>query len=104
MKDHRLFFSGLEWTAIAPGARHKVFERDGKRVRLLEFSHDFVEVGWCRKGHVGMVLQGTLELDFDGRSELFNSGDGLFILAGEAAKHKARSISEQVTLFLVDDA
>jgi hypothetical protein len=104
MEDHRLVFSGLEWDAIAPGARHKMFERDGKRVRLLEFSHDFVEVEWCRKGHVGVVLKGILELDFDDRSERFNPGDGLFISAGEAGKHKARSISERVTLFLVDDA
>ena len=104
MEDPRLAFSGLEWTAIAPGARHKMFERDGKCVRLLEFSRAFVEVEWCRKGHVGVVLQGVLELDFEGRSQRFNPGDGLFIPAGETGKHKARSISERVTLFLVDDA
>ena len=103
VEDHRLAFSGVEWAAIAPGARHKIFERDGKRVRLLELSPEFVEVEWCRKGHVGVVLQGVLELDFAGRTERFNRGDGLFILAGETGKHKARPISERVTLFLVDD-
>ncbi|HEY3254998.1 MAG TPA: hypothetical protein VGJ91_13655 [Polyangiaceae bacterium] len=104
MEDHRLAFSGLEWTAIAPGARHKMFERDGKRARLLEFSREFVEVEWCRKGHVGVVLKGVLELEFDGRIERFEPGDGLFIAAGETGKHKARAISERVSLFLVEDA
>ena len=103
MEDRRLPFASLEWAAIAPGARHKVFERGGKRVRLLEFSREFVEVEWCRKGHVGVVLQGLLELDLDGRSERFNPGDGLFIPAGDGGRHKARSISERVTLFLVED-
>lgn len=104
LEQCRLAFSELEWAAIAPGAREKVFERGGKRMRLLEFSRAFIEPEWCRKGHVGVVLQGILELDFDGRSERFNPGDGLFILAGETGKHKARSISERVTLFLVDEA
>ena len=103
MDDYRLAFANLEWTAIAPGARHKVFERAGKRVRLLELSRNFVEIDWCRKGHVGVVLQGLLALDLDGRSERFNPGDGLFIPAGEAGKHKARSISERVTLFLIEE-
>ena len=103
IENHRLAFSGLEWAAITPGARHKVFERAGKRMRLVEFSRDFVEVEWCRKGHVGVVLQGLLALDLDGRSERFNPGDGLFIPAGEPGKHKARSISERVTLFLIEE-
>jgi len=103
MENHRLAFSGLEWAAIAPGARHKMFEHAGKRLRLLELSREFVEAEWCRKGHIGVVLEGVLELDFNGRIERFDPGDGLFILAGETGKHKARSISERVALFLVDD-
>jgi hypothetical protein len=103
VEDERLAFSALEWTTTASGARQKVFDRGGKRLRLLEFSREFVEAEWCRKGHVGVVLQGALELDFNRRIERFDAGDGLFVSAGEASKHKARAISERVTLFLVED-
>jgi hypothetical protein len=101
--NDRLVFSVLEWTTTAPGARQKVFERSGKRVRPLEFSREFVEAEWCREAHVAMVLQGALELDFNHRLERFDAGDGLFISAGETGKHKARAISERVTLFLFED-
>lgn len=103
MEDSKLPFSEFEWTSIAPGARHKIFERGGKRVRLVEFSREFVEDDWCRKGHVGVVLDGALEVDFSGRVQRFDPGDGLLISGGEAGKHKARAISERVTLFLVED-
>jgi hypothetical protein len=51
-----------------------------------------------------VVLQGALELAFNDRIERFDAGDGLFISAGEMGKHKARALSERVTLFLVEEA
>jgi len=104
VENDKLAFSAIEWTASAPGARQKVLERGGKRVRLLEFSREFVEAEWCRKSHIGVVLQGALELAFNDRIERFDAGDGLFISAGEMGKHKARALSERVTLFLVEEA
>ena len=88
-RDH-LAFSQLNWTAVAPGARQKVFERDGKRVRLLELSRELVEDQWCHKGHIGLVLESVLELEFADRSERLDAGDGLLLVAGAAMKHKAR--------------
>lgn len=35
--------------------RYKTFERDNRRVRLVEFTREFVEPDWCCKGHVGQV-------------------------------------------------
>ena len=47
-------FDSLEWQSPLPGARFKSFEGDGRRVRLVEFSRDFVEPDWCTKGHIGV--------------------------------------------------
>lgn len=99
----RLAFSQLDWSVVAPGARHKVVECDDKRMRLLELSREFVEEQWCHKDHIGIILSGILQLDFADRSERFNAGDGLFLRAGAAMKHKARAMSERVVLFLVED-
>jgi hypothetical protein len=47
-------------------ARFKAHRRDGKQIRLLEFTAAFVEPDWCEKGHIGIVLEGAIELDFHG--------------------------------------
>jgi len=98
----KIDFDQLEWLAAAPGARFKVAERDGTRVRLLEFTDQFVETDWCRKGHTAVVLEGTLELDFDGRRERFAPGHAFHIAPGEASRHKAAALSERVLLFVVE--
>ena len=49
------------------------------------------------------MLKSVVELEFNGRIERFEAGDGLFIAAGETGKHKARAISERVSLFLVEE-
>lgn len=101
--ERKFEFSDLPWIQAAPGARHKVRERDGRRVRLVEFTQEFVEADWCEKGHIGLVVEGELEIDFAGRSERFLAGDALFIGAGAGDKHKARSVTPTVLLFLVED-
>ena len=86
-----------------PGARFKVFSDGQKQLRWLEFTADFVEPHWCEKGHVGIVLQGELEIDFRGTLVRYEEGSGIFIPAGPLHGHKARAITPVVRLFLVED-
>jgi catechol 2,3-dioxygenase-like lactoylglutathione lyase family enzyme len=94
-------FDKLEWESPAPGCRFKAFRRDGKQLRLAEFTPDFVEPDWCEKGHIGMVLNGELEIDFRGRLVRYLEGSAIFIPAGHG--HKARHITPLVRLFLVEE-
>jgi len=103
-EDFKLSFAALNWISAAPGARFKAVERDDRRIRLLEFTREFVEADWCRKGHIGVLLSGELEIDFGGRVLRYAPGDGLYIPAGESGKHKARALSDNALLFLVEDA
>ena len=96
-------FESLQWESPLHGARFKVYRHGGKQLRLLEFSAEFVEPDWCEKGHVGFVLEGTLEVDFNGRVVVYPQGSGIFISGGSAAAHKARSITPLVRLVLVED-
>jgi quercetin dioxygenase-like cupin family protein len=98
----RIGFESIPWQAMAPGARHKAVTRAGKRIRLVEFTADFVEADWCTKGHVGYVLAGELEIVFDDRSERFGPADAFVILAG-AERHKARANGPLVRLLLVEE-
>lgn len=104
MPGAKLDFSGLNWadSPDAPHARSKTFEKDGKRIRLVEFSQGYEETGWCEKGHVGYVIEGELEIDFGGGERVrFRQGDGIFIIAG--SRHKARPIGKKARLFLVEE-
>ena len=96
-------FKSLQWECPLPGVRFKAYRQGGKQLRLLEFSAEFVEPDWCEKGHIGFILEGTLEVDFNGRVAVYPQGSGVFIPAGPAAAHKARSVTPVVRLVLVED-
>jgi len=81
-----------------------LYAQDDRRLRLVEFTKEFIEPDWCTKGHIGYVLEGQMDVDFAGHVVHFSAGDGLFIPAGEEARHKATVITDLVKLILVEDA
>jgi hypothetical protein len=103
MSDTRIDFESVEWQRMAPGARHKVVERAGKRVRLVEFTSEFVERDWCLKGHAGYVLAGDLAIQLEDRVVRLGPGDGLVLRGGGGEKHKASVIGASATLVLIED-
>ncbi len=104
MEHYRVDFESMPWEQPAPGVRCKAYEQDGRRLRLAEFSKDFVEPDWCTKGHIGYVLEGAMEVDFRGHVVTFRAGDGLFIPPGHVHGHKARVLTDLVRVFLVESA
>ncbi|HUU71967.1 MAG TPA: hypothetical protein VMW70_05025 [Burkholderiales bacterium] len=99
----RLDFENTQWEHPLPGCRFKSIIKDNRQVRLLEFTSDFIEPDWCRKGHTGVVLEGDLEIDFQGRIEQFPQGSALLIPAGDGGAHKARALTKRALLFLVEE-
>ena len=89
MTDYLIPFTKLPWESPAAGLRQKTAPCGGHRLRLVEFTDLFQESDWCRKLHIGYVLEGELILDFDGRMERFHPGDGFFLPGGEDHRHKA---------------
>lgn len=102
METHRIDFETLDWESRLPGARHKAFRRGDTTLRLAEYAHDFVAPDWCTEGHVGYVLEGEVDIDFDGHVERFLAGDGLFIPGGEEHRHKPVVVTGVVRLVLVE--
>lgn len=104
MEPFKVNFDALEWQSPLPGARFKAYRAGGRQIRLLEFTSDFLELDWCEKGHIGLVLDGVLEIDFRGLLVKYRKGQGIFIPPGPESAHKARSLSPVVLLALVEDA
>ena len=103
MKQYKINFESMEWEVPAEDVRFKAYEQDGRKLRLVEFAKEFVEPDWCRKGHVGYVLEGQMEIDFNGEAIVFGPGDGVFIPAGEGHKHIGRVLTDKVRAILVED-
>jgi hypothetical protein len=102
VEDPLLRFAGLPWNDIAPGAREKAFQFPVFTVRLLELSPGFEETQWCRRQHLGFVLQGSLEIEFVNRSVAYQQGDGLVIPGGESGRHRSKVGDKTVVLYLID--
>jgi quercetin dioxygenase-like cupin family protein len=103
MNITKIDFSMLSWDEPTKGVRSKSIVRNGRKLRLVEFTKEFVEHDWCMKGHIGYVLEGDLEITFPGMTEKFVAGDGIFIAGGEDERHKAKVIGSVVRLILVED-
>jgi quercetin dioxygenase-like cupin family protein len=101
MEQYKIDFESMEWQSPAAGVRFKAYQQDGKKLRLVEFAKEFVESDWCTKGHIGYIIEGRMEIDFDGKVIVFGPGDGVFIPAGE--KHKAKILTDTAKAILVED-
>lgn len=69
----------------------------------MEFTSEFIEPHWCEKGHIGLILEGRLEVDFTGNVVIYHKAEGIFISPGPDSVHKARSLTPVVRLVLVED-
>jgi hypothetical protein len=101
MDPYRVLFDALEWHSPAPGLRFKAWRQGNKQLRLLEHAREFIEPDWCEKAHCGLVLEGELEIDLQGRCVRFPQGSALCIPKGD--KHKGRPVGARVLIFLVED-
>jgi hypothetical protein len=98
----RIDFDAIPWQSPAAGVRQKAVVRDGRRLRLVEFAHDFVEPEPCLKGHSGYVLEGRMDLVMADRTVAFGPGDGIFIPAGPEHGHKVRVLTDVLRVVLVE--
>lgn len=103
MEQCKIDFMSIPWEVPADGVRFKAYEQNCKQVRLVEFTDKFVETDWCTKGHIVYILEGKLEVNFDGNIVVFNKGEGLFIPAGEKNKHMGRAMTKVVKMISVED-
>lgn len=103
MEQYKIDFRKMSWESPMVGVRFKAYEQDGRKLRLVEFTKEFVESDWCTKGHIGYILEGRMEIDFDGEIIVFGPGDGVFIPAGEEHKHKGRVLTDKVKAILIEE-
>jgi hypothetical protein len=98
---YQVEFDQIPWCETAVGVREKSVIHDGQKLRLVEYDHR-LPLHWCEKGHIGMVLQGELEIRFPLSQHRYKAGDGVFIPSGPGHKHQAVILSELVRALFVE--
>lgn len=74
----------------------------GIRVRMVDYSPNYLADHWCEKGHILLVLEGRLETELaDGRRSVLTAGQSYQVADG-AEPHRSRTGPEGARLFIVD--
>jgi quercetin dioxygenase-like cupin family protein len=77
-------------------------EFSGIRVRMVDYSPDYLADHWCEKGHILLVLDGELETELaDGRRFVLRPGQSYQVADG-AEPHRSRTGPHGARLFIVD--
>lgn len=72
------------------------------RVRMVDYSPDYLADHWCEKGHILLVLEGEIETELaDGRRFVLRPGQSYQVADG-AEPHRSKTGPRGATLFIVD--
>ncbi len=102
-------FGTVDWKAVEvtkhPGLRGEALWRTRRfgdvRVRMVEYSPDYLADHWCTKGHFLLCLDGTLQTELgDGRR--FRLGPGMSYHVADGAEPHRSSSPTGARLFIVD--
>ncbi len=99
--QYKVDFSKLEWESLVEGARHKHLEKDGFRLRLVEYSEE-MKPHWCEKGHYGYLIEGHMEIEYKNVTLAYSAGDGIFIPDGHEHRHRGKVISDKALVFFLE--
>jgi len=80
MVNYRIDFEAIPWESPIEGLRQKVHRVGGRQLRLVEYSKALPPTG-VKRG-TSVCLQGQIEIRFDGQTQVYGPGDGVFIPDG----------------------
>ena len=103
-------FGTTDWSTVTPTehkgetghATWRTRQFGQIRVRMVEYTPDYLADHWCEKGHILLVLAGRLETELaDGRRVTLLPGQSYQVADG-AEPHRSRTGPEGARLFIVD--
>jgi len=109
MQDKNIPFQTIDWSNI-PKIEHKgetgvaywqTLQFDGLRIRLVEYSKNYVADHWCQKGHIVHCLEGeVINEQEDGTSSILKSGMS-YVVSDDLSSHRSVT-KEGVKLMIID--
>ena len=74
---------------------------DAIRVRMVEYSENYLADHWCSKGHILLCLEGELHTELDDGRTFTHTAGMSYQVADQAEAHRS-STSKGAKLFIVD--
>jgi quercetin dioxygenase-like cupin family protein len=101
--DETVALSDVEWRADVDGIEVRELVIDERRWALVRYAPGARREEWCADGHLGVVLSGQIEYEFEdgGSPVVAQQGDALTLSTGRG--HRGRNGGETVTTLLVID-
>lgn len=102
-------FQTIDWSTIEKTEHkgetgHAVWQTiqfNGLRIRLVEYSKDYLADHWCRKGHIVHCLEGEFVSELENGEHFILSKGMSYIVSDELSSH--RSVSNNgVKLLIID--
>ena len=105
--DHPFF--ATDWTEIEPekisGETGTIIQKTifvGEiRIRMLNYSVNYLADHWCTKGHIIQCLDGEIQLLFDDEKESTLTSGMTYVVGDESSSHKTFS-KNGCRLFIID--
>jgi hypothetical protein len=88
-------FQGIDWAQVEKVAYKgetgeaiwQTIQFSGLRIRLVEYSSDYLADHWCQKGHMVHCLSGNFITELSTGEKMIFSKDESFIVSDEASSH-----------------
>lgn len=102
-------FTSISWDDV-PKTEHigetgtsfwQTLQFDGIRIRIVEYSKNYLADHWCTKGHIVHCLEGEFESELQ-NGDVFKLSKGMtYIVSDEQSSHRSFS-SNGVKLLIID--
>ena len=102
-------FQALDWTKVEK-IKHEgetgiaiwqTLHFDKIRIRIVEYSENYVADHWCRKGHIVHCLEGEFVTEQESGNKILLSKGMSYVVSDDLSSH--RSISKEgVKLLIID--
>lgn len=98
---YKVNFKDIKWEIPLEGIRCKIYRYGNKQLRLVEYTRD-MPPHWCEKGHIGYILEGQFEIEYENEKHTYLPGEGIFIPSGKKHKHKGKVLTDVVKVIFAE--
>jgi len=102
-------FQTIDWKNV-PRTEHvgetgtsfwQTIQFDGLRIRVVEYTKNYLANHWCQKGHIVFVLEGEMTSELDtGEKSVLSKGMS-YVVSDDLSSHRSIT-TDRVKLLIID--
>lgn len=109
--DNNISFRSIDWNTV-PKTEHKgdtgtsfwqTIEFQGLRIRIVEYSENYIADHWCQKGHIVHCLDGEFTSESQNGKDIILKKGMTYVVSDELSSHRSASKSGAILLIVDGD-